>query len=172
MKRITAQPAARGARGISGCVALSLLSIVLFSGVHSSTAASPRVSEEYRVKLAFVYNFTKFIQWPDSAFTKDTDPFVIGLVGDDPFASLIDDNLKNQTVGSRRIEIRRFPGTGKEARKGMEDCHLLFVNLPEAKDLAEVVALLKKTPALTIGDKDGFAGSGGLIEFYLLDGIV
>src|SRR5437762_8045378 len=44
---------------------------------------SARAESEYDVKAAFLFKFTKFVEWPDAAFAGPDSPFVIGIVGHD-----------------------------------------------------------------------------------------
>ena len=45
-----------------------------------------RAESEYDVKAAYLYKFTKFVEWPEAAFASAEAPFVIGVIGRDPFA--------------------------------------------------------------------------------------
>jgi len=53
----------------------------------------------YEVKAAFLYNFTKFITWPEEAFTGESDPFIIGILGPDPFNNYLNDIIRGESVG-------------------------------------------------------------------------
>jgi hypothetical protein len=48
-------------------------------------ACGAEAPTEYQVKAVFVYNFSRFVEWPPQSFTAPNEPFVIGILGSDPF---------------------------------------------------------------------------------------
>ena len=79
-------------------VAASIIAYWLCSG---TSQAFSRTAEdlEYTVKLAFLYNFTKFIEWPTGSYRDPTAPHTICIVGRDPFSSDIEGDLRTRLVG-------------------------------------------------------------------------
>jgi len=80
-----------------------LLAAALWSAGHELGAEAlpapadvetPAAPTEYQVKAAFLYSFAKFVQWPDDAFGKPEGPFVVGVLGDDPFGAVLDQTLE------------------------------------------------------------------------------
>src|ERR1700681_3665474 len=69
--------------------AVSVVLLTMATGLLSSQARA-QTSNEYQVKAAFLYNFAKFVDWPAEAFGSSGAPFVIGVVGDDPFGGALD----------------------------------------------------------------------------------
>ena len=65
---------------------------------------------EYVVKAGFLYNFAKYVDWPEGAFEKADTPIAIGIVGKDPFGEALEKTLKNKTVKDRPFTILRFTG--------------------------------------------------------------
>src|SRR5579883_1484108 len=63
---------------------------------------------EYDVKAAFLLNFTKFIEWPESAFESASAPFRICIAGEDPFGDALDKMMQGESVGRHRLEVRRI----------------------------------------------------------------
>ena len=63
---------------------------------------------EYRVKAAFLLNFTKFVEWPPSAFANDKSPVSICILGEDPFGQVMDDIVGDESVNSRKLVVRRL----------------------------------------------------------------
>ena len=90
--------------GLGVIVALSLLPLVSAFAPPAMPAAAP-LPTDYEVKAAFLYNFAKFVRWPDDAATGPT--FVLVIVGDDPFGEVIDRAFHGKTVLGRPVEIRR-----------------------------------------------------------------
>ena len=124
-------------------------------------AQSDRDSE-YRVKLAFLYNFTQFIQWPPEAFTSATAPLVLCVAGEDPFKGEIEQSLHGRTAQGHPIELKQLK-PGEDPRS----CHAVFVRSTEKKMAARVLSELKGSNTLTVGESSGFAAQGGLVNLIL-----
>lgn len=131
----------------------------------SSRAPGQPVQNEYDVKAAFIYNFTKYIEWPPSALPGNS-PIVIGIVGRDPFGRSIDELLQGKTVSGRSFRLRRLSWDDDE----VANCHILFVSAG-AFDPARL-AKLRGRPVLTIGESPGFTSKGGIINFVIEGGRV
>src|SRR5262245_59247368 len=103
--------------------ALAATCALLLAGWHAVPArGSEAVPSEDQVKAAYLYNFTKFVEWPDSAFASPTAPIVIGIYGVDPFGPLIDDMVRNNTVAGRPLAVRR-----SVRMQDLRACHVVFV---------------------------------------------
>ncbi|MGH7971944.1 MAG: YfiR family protein, partial [Limisphaerales bacterium] len=74
-----------------------------------SGLASAEVSKEYQIKAVLLFNLTRFVDWPDSAFTAPDAPLVIGIVGRDPFGEALDEAVRGEEVNGHKIIIQRFP---------------------------------------------------------------
>ena len=60
-------------------------------------------SDEYALKSVFVYNFCRFIEWPDSAFTSANAPLIIGIIGSDPFGTQLKEAVQGEMYHNRPI---------------------------------------------------------------------
>ena len=139
-----------------------LLAPVLLCAVLGSAASSDGTGSEYQLKAAFLYNFTKYVKWPERSFESATSPIVVAVVGQDPFGRTLDEALHDKTVGTRKLEVRRF--------KGIDDlapCQLLFVSAAEAQRLQKIREHYAGSTTLLVGDTERFAGHGGAIGFYI-----
>jgi len=58
-------------------------------GIAANTAVMERALSEYEVKAAYVYNFAKFVEWPENAFRLNNSPLTIGIIGDVEFGTLL-----------------------------------------------------------------------------------
>jgi YfiR/HmsC-like len=119
-------------------------------------------SLEYQVKAVCVLNAARFVSWPASAFSDIEAPLVIGILGDNPFGSTLQDVVNGATVRQRKIVVRRI-NIG-EAAAG---CHILFVSRSERDRLDSILSALRDASVLTVSELDGFAGNGGMIELTL-----
>lgn len=129
-------------------------------GLRAIAAAEARVISEYEVKAAFLHKFALFVEWPGSAFQKESDPFVIGILGQDPFGPHLAKAIAGKLVGNRPILLRTYR-TVAEAK----DCHLLYISPSERPNLRQIMSELGGRGVLTVGDMAGFAEQGGVINF-------
>lgn len=120
---------------------------------------SAQVFREYDLKALFLYNFAQFVEWPPEALANQT-PLIIGVVGQDRFGKSLDDLTKSDAARRRKLHIERY-------RKFTEiqNCHILFIDRSESKDLDEILHQVHGMPVLTVSDIDGFTGRGGMIQF-------
>jgi len=114
---------------------------------------------EYQVKAVFLFNFSRFVEWPASAFTGPGDPFVVGVFGHDPFGADLDQVVKGETVNGRPLEVRRVRNAA-EAR----ECQILFIHQSENRRLTEVLSALDHRSTLTVSDVPGGAQRGVMIR--------
>ena len=148
-------------RGVVAGFCCSILFTFLPSNQHAKSDQLPVVNE-YAVKAAFIYNFTKFIEWPEESFPSSDAPLIIGLLGKDPFGAILDDTINGQSVKGRRLEVKRFGGLNE-----IEKCHLLFVSRSFRRRLSIVFDRLIDDCVLTVGEIDGFANEGGIVNFVM-----
>ena len=116
-------------------------------------------SSEYRVKAAYLYNFAKFIRWPEKTFASVDSPLVIGVLGKNPFNGELTP-LADKTVRNRKIIVRQFATIDN-----VTDCHLLYVSDTASRQLRAALQLLRVKPMVTIGDNEDFCKFGGVIQF-------
>jgi YfiR/HmsC-like len=143
----------------------ALLALLLV-GASAGARADARHDLEYQVKAAFLFNFTKFVEWPSEAFKTPGDPLTVCVVGDDPFGDNLDAAVQGETVNGRRLKVVR---TRTLAELRTTDCHLVFVARSGRQRQQEILAALAGTGILTVGDETGFLTDGGVIRFVLDD---
>jgi len=143
---------------------LSALAVSLLAGSMLSPHARAQSVSEYQVKAAFLYNFAKFVEWPPNLFNDPRDPFVLCVAGDDPFGNLLDGIVLGKTANGHPLAVRRLRRE-REARS----CQILFVSSSERNRLRPVLKSLRGASVLTVGETDGFAQEGGMINLTLED---
>jgi|SRR4051812_15311798 hypothetical protein len=126
------------------------------------TAPIARAEAEYDVKAAYLLRFTKFVQWPRTAFASDDAPFVIGIVGRDPFEGGFERFIEGNTSGTRRLEVRHVNAHDTSA---LRECQMIFVGLPDHRRLGDILSELQGRPVLVVGEAEGFASAGGMVGF-------
>ncbi len=117
--------------------------------------------EEYQLKAAVLYNLASFVVWPERAVSDASQPFVIGVIGSDPFKAHLD-ALESETVAGRPVQIRRFADLGDVAT-----AHILFVGASKEVRLPQVLAAIAGRNVLTVGEAADFAADGGVIRWFI-----
>jgi hypothetical protein len=117
-------------------------------------------ASEYDVKAAYLYNFGRFVQWPDAA--EKNGSFAICVLGQDPFGPSLDATLTGQAVNGKQVVTRRI----SKPEDGLS-CRVLFISASEDSRLRNILATLDKTGVLTVSDMRDFSQRGGMIQFVL-----
>ena len=117
---------------------------------------------EYRVKAAYLLNFTKFVEWPAAAFAAPDAPITICVMGQDPFGTVLDKVVEGESVDSHGIRVRRLLPDSR-----LQNCHILFVSRSERERSSHIVSELRGSSVLTVSELPGFASAGGTIEFIV-----
>jgi hypothetical protein len=116
-------------------------------------------SVEYPVKLAFLYNFAKFIEWPAGSYSDPAAPLSICIVGHDPFSPEIEGEVRTRKAWGRPVEVLAL-----RPAETLSVCHMVFIPATEKDQAARIVRSLKGSSVLTVGETDGFAAMGGVIN--------
>lgn len=136
---------------------------ILSSLVPPAHGADGARQGEYRLKAAFLYNFTRFTEWPSAAFPDHHAAHVLCIVGEDPFGLQIDE-LTAKPVHDRQLTIKRL-----HADDQLLGCHLLYVSRTEIGQTANILHTLKQAPVLTVCDSDGCAEAGFMINMRMVE---
>jgi hypothetical protein len=142
---------------------LLVLVLALLTGAAQRAAGDEPSPTEHEVKAAFLYNFGKFVAFPDSAF-KEGAVFVIGVLGDDPIVDVLARTVRDKEIQDRRIDVRHLR-SAKEA----PSCQILFIGDSERGHLVEILKVLDRASVLTVSDTDDFVEQGGMIGLLLED---
>jgi len=122
--------------------------------------ADDAAPKEYQIKAAYLYNFAKFVEWPEGRFADAQSPLVIGVLGQNPFGDELRAIARDHKINGRVITIQSVQTPGEAQR-----VHLLFIPASEDSRVAEVLAGLKAASVLTVGESDQFKLAGGMICF-------
>ena len=137
-------------------LAIFALSLVFLTSNKPCVAQAPSTANQ--LKAVFLFNFSQFVTWPSNSMA-DNSPFVIGVLGNDPFSSYIESVVEGEKVANHSIIIQRYDDV-----REMKNCQILFINKADAGEVAKSVG---SRPILTVSDDEGFAKSGGMVQFYL-----
>ncbi len=142
-------------------VLVGLLAVALRSTKARADDASNR---EYQIKAAMIINFVSFTEWQKDAFPSDNAPLVIGVVGQNPFGSTLEQLCAGKNVAGHALVVRYF-----SSPQSIDRCQALFVPKSAESDVNQVMSKINGEQVLTIGESDNFPWAGGVIRFYLDD---
>jgi hypothetical protein len=147
-----------------GCI------VLLWAGVWiaaTRTTFSQESPVEYQVKAAYLFNFFKFVDWPEDATTNLNGRWVIGIVGENPFGDELAQAVAGKIAQGRLLQVKTFQPTDD-----LRACHILFISRSEMKRLPSILTALRGSSVLTVADADHFTESGGMIQFLIEEGRV
>jgi hypothetical protein len=138
---------------------LAVLGAVIAIGLMPANACSDS-EESIQAEAGCVINLSRFIEWPSSAFQSVKAPFVIDIVGENPFGFDLARLASQTLVAGRAIEVRQL-----RPRDDPRACQLLFIGSAEQKVVTQILASLNGSSVLTVSDADGFLDWGGMVQF-------
>jgi YfiR/HmsC-like len=122
---------------------------------------------EYKVKAAYLYNFTKFVHWPDNALPATNEkPLNICILGQDPFGHAID-LLFNKKAQGHSVAVEYIDKANTNIK-----CHVVFIAKSNEKNIDKILKVYSNENILTVSDIEKFAVKGGCISLNVLKGKV
>lgn len=159
MKAPGTQPSHRGAKSRRGTFVAICLPLAAVFGLAVGSGAQSTPAAEYELKAAFLLHFAQFVEWPQG---ETGESICLGVLGRDPFGSALEELAGGETIHGRKLVIRRSAHI--ESLKG---CDFIFIPRADKAKTAELLGLIADGPVLTVGEIDGFARMGGVINFFL-----
>lgn len=138
---------------------IAIVMVFWFALLSPPLRAQAHLPGEYDLKAAFIYRIVGFVEWPSKSAADA--PLRVCIFGGNPFGPALD-ALRGRKLADRPIEVRL-----SDATDGLRDCHVLFVAATGEKHLARIVALAREAGVLTVGDTEGFARRGVMLNFYV-----
>lgn len=151
------------------CILMPVLPLSLALLPSTSARADVAARDEYTVKAAFILNFVRLVTWPDGLFAEpDATPedqsrsqLVIGIVGPSPLVSRMVRLMGRKTVRGYRVAPRAV-----ESVEDLPGCHVLVITRDAATSSEEFLLAVSGQAVLVVGEMEGFAGRGAVINFY------
>jgi hypothetical protein len=141
--------------------------LLILSFVALGCGQAQAQSREYQLKAAFLFNFAQFVKWPPDSFSTADAPLCIGILGDDPFGSTLDETIQGEAINNHRLTVERA-----QRIDDLKGCQMIFICRSEESHVGEILSEIGSKPILTVSEVESFAREGGDIDFYLADGKV
>jgi hypothetical protein len=133
------------------------VSVVLVGVFLLFTGLQPAWSQKEKFQSIFIYNFSKYVKWPDGTASGK---FVIGVFGNSSIVKDLKTMAASKQVNGLPIEVRQFDSTA-----GIDGCNIIYVPSSESGKISEIVSSTQNQPVLIVTDKPGLAGKGAAINF-------
>lgn len=140
---------------------------LLLSLCFSVESKAEETTLEFQVKAGYLFNFTKFVDWPKEAFRNSESPIVVTIFGEDPFGPQFDEAVRGETTRGRPIVIKR-----SQRLDDLPDTHILYICKSESHRTDQIVSRVGTKHVLTVGESSDLLRLGGVIRFVLQDGKV
>lgn len=114
-----------------------------------------------KVQAMFVYNFTKYVEWPVSSRSGS---FVIAVYGNSPIYGELIKVAGTKSAGTQPIEVRRIKSVGDISSQ-----HIVFISQDKSSDVGSIVGKVGDSPSLIITESEGLIGKGSAINFVVVD---
>jgi hypothetical protein len=148
-------------------MAVLMLNLISATAIFPSLAeAQESVPSEYQIKAAFLFNFARFVEWPQTAFSSANSDFTIGVFGQNPLDGDLEKAVRRKSINGHPFVVKHFTSLA-----GLKNCQILFISGSERKRFGEIFEALKGAPVLMVSDDktSQFIESGGMINFILED---
>jgi hypothetical protein len=137
----------------------TLLALVLFWHATAVAAGAQSQSLEMRLEAAFLYNFARFVEWPNDSGAPSSTPVTFCVLGSAEFQDALEQSLAGKTLNGHPVLARRIGHPGDTLQ-----CRVAFIGWDERKHMPAVLEALNGAPVLTVADFEQFASHGGMIQ--------
>lgn len=138
----------------------TLIFLALLAFVAGSVSAQERPTHE--IHAAMLYNFIKYVQWPNEG---EAGEFVVGVIGDDNVFNTLKQWYDGKPKGSKKYVIRKLSSPTEAT-----ECHVVYVGKSKNRDFDTIKASTAGKSVLTITDGSGMGQKGSCINFKVVDG--
>lgn len=112
-----------------------------------------------KIKAVFIYNFTKYIEWPK---TYQEGEFTIGIIGESPLYSELTKMTQTKKVANQSLQVKKF-SSAKEVSK----CHILYLSKDKSAEISPLLKKLKNNSTLIVTEQAGLVDKGSGINFII-----
>ncbi len=134
--------------------------LIFFIGVLAISFQA--VGQNYQLHAVYMYQFIKYIKWPDNTSSGD---FVIGVLGESPATEYLQKMADTKKAGARNIVLKKFDTPSEIAQT-----HMLFIGKGTTNDMASILEYTENTNTLLVTEEEGFGLEGSNINFVVRNG--
>lgn len=116
----------------------------------------------HEIHAAMLFNFIKYVQWPNEG---DGGEFVVGVIGDDNVFNTLNTWYNGKQKGSKKYVIKKLSSANESS-----SCQVVYVGKAKSKDFDDIMNIIGGKSILTITDGNGLGQKGSCINFKVIDG--
>jgi len=146
----------------------NLLTILLLILIALTTSFTPdskgsKVDTQAKIKAVFIYNFTKYIEWPADYQASD---FTIAILGENQsLYNELTNMSKVKKVDNKPFKIKLINNVSEIGKS-----HIVYIPHENSTNLAKALVKTKGKSALIVTETTGYAKKGASINFIILGG--
>lgn len=129
-------------------------------GVFAAQAQAEKPMHE--IHAAMLFNFVKYIQWPNEAEGGD---FVLGVMGDEEVFNTLKTWYDGKAKGTKKYVVKKL-GSAEEASA----CAVVYLGKSKSREFENIKNAITGKPVLTITDSANLGQKGSHINFKIVDG--
>jgi hypothetical protein len=137
---------------------LVLIVVCLFV-LNSGFRINATIDTNAKIKAVFIYNFTKYIEWPQPYKEGD---FTIGVIGETSLYSELIKMTETKKVANQTLDVKKF-----NSLTDVYKCHILYICKDKSDQLGEIVKKIKNNSTLIVTEESGLADKGAGINFII-----
>jgi hypothetical protein len=145
-------------------ILLAALLLTAFDPLAVRPVEAAQSPTEFQVKAAYLFNFLKFVEWPEDPGADPHAKWIIGFVGDTPVSDELERLVEGKSVLGRDLQVRKF-----QLSDNLSACNILFISESQKKRLPAILAALRGSSVLTVADMENFISAGGMVAFVVED---
>jgi hypothetical protein len=137
-------------------------SVLFFAGLLAWCTAQAQERPNHEIHAAMVFNFIKYVQWPDEGSGGD---FVVGVMGEDDVFNTLKTWYDGKPKGAKKYVIKKLSSAAEAA-----SCHVVYLGKNKSKEFENIKSNITGKPVLTVTDGIGLGQKGSCINFKVVDG--
>lgn len=135
--------------------------IAAFSLLMASSSLFAQDRPLHEVYSMMVFNFVKYVQWPDHDKSGE---FVIGVVGSNDIYNTLNSWYGGKAKGTKTYVIKKFSSAAE-----VTDCQVVFIDKSKSGEFEAINNKVKGKGTLIVTDRNGLGSRGSCINFKTVD---
>ena len=154
-------------KGTLSPLKVALWMFLIWCMLIAQTSVAQASYADHQIKAVFLYHFTRFINWPETAFASASSPFNLCTTEASDLSEVLESAIAGEAVAGR--PLRLIPGVDLDE---IHACQLIFLPAGHNPELLLAIKNLGPTNILTVSDDDDFISQGGIIRLEFSAGRV
>ncbi|OFX89033.1 MAG: hypothetical protein A2W99_02500 [Bacteroidetes bacterium GWF2_33_16] len=141
---------------------MKILNRVIFIGLLIVIFSQNALAQNEKFKALFMYNFTKYLEWPESERQGN---FVIVVLGETSLADELKIIAEKKKVGFQTIVIHKISSLDQ-----LPKCHIIYIPDSKTSLINEIKNKLASSSTVIIADNPGAIAKGAGINYVVSSG--